>query len=462
MNYYYKLLKTIVLFAMSLHVLAQDCNNETVIALTGPGTAEWTAPTTGGPFSVRITATGAGGGANTVNFIKAGGTGAIMGGTFIVQNGHKLLAIAGDFGKDATLEGAGGGGGSGVVNCQDGPCADGDILIIAAGGNGGGDIEGSGGSALVNGSGNGGLAGGDPLHEPDWGGGGGGLNGPGQNSSGSGGKGGGQVDKTGLSPGGEGSRTQVINDGGAGMGGGGGGGDYGAGGGGGHTGGNGGNLSQAKSWNTGTNQDNSDGFLGGGNNLGTITVVCLEALPVELINFQVVMPQDGNVHLLWATASEKNNFGFDVERSADGRHWMSLGFVPGNGTTAERRDYTFADEKPLAGVNYYRLKQMDTDGSHEHSPMVVADVRAGGLQFDVFPNPSADGSLSFRTVSKLNGNALLEIFDWAGYKVFKEKMLLYEGTTVWPVALTTFPKGAYTARLEMPDGTVQFRKILLQ
>ncbi|HRI61841.1 MAG TPA: T9SS type A sorting domain-containing protein [Saprospiraceae bacterium] len=446
-----------------LFVQAQDCNNTTVITLTGPGVFDWTAPATGGPFSVRITATGAGGGANTGNFNNPGGSGAIMSGTFTVQNGQTLRAIAGDFGKDATLEGAGGGGGSGVVNCGNpSNCAGGTIMIIAAGGNGGGATEGLGGSELTDGNGAGGLAGGEPTHEPDWGGGGGGLLTDGQNSSGSGGLGGKKVDKTGLSLGGLGSGSQVPNDGGSGMGGGGGGGDFGEGGGGGHTGGAGGNGTAAKSANIGTSQDNTPGTQGGGNNLGTITAVCLEALPVEMTSFKAMIPLNGGVHLLWATATEKDNQGFDVERSADGRNWASIGFVPGNGTTAIPQDYLFRDEKPLAGVNYYRLKQNDTNGKFEYSPMVVADVRKDDVDFNVFPNPSNDGMLSFRVVSKNEGAALLEIFDWAGYKLYKEPVRIFAGTTIWPVSLATYPKGAYTARLEMPDGTIQFKKIVLQ
>ncbi len=181
MNTFFKLLLTLVGLSAPSLLFAQNCNNTTVITLTGPGTAQWTAPATGGPFSVRITATGGGGGANTVNFDELGGSGATLSGTFVVQNGQTLLAIAGDFGKDATLEGAGGGGGSGAVNCGNpSNCAGGTILIIAAGGNGGSTTPGQGGSALVNGNGSGGQAGGDPAHQPDWGGGRGGLHRDGQ------------------------------------------------------------------------------------------------------------------------------------------------------------------------------------------------------------------------------------------------------------------------------------------
>lgn len=442
---------------------AQDCDNTTVLDISGPATADWTAPATGGPFSVRIIATGAGGGNMTEIFFNNGGQGATMRGTFLVQNGQTIRAIAGDFGKNATLEGAGAGGGSGAVNCgTSGDCNTGTILIIAAGGNGGDQFDGLGGSVATTGTGNGGLAGGDPLHEPDWGGGGGGLNGPGQNSSGSGGQGGGQVDKNGLSPGGLGSGTQVPNDGGDGMGGGGGGGDYGAGGGGGHTGGTGGNGSKASSFNSGTSPLNTPGTDGVGPSPGTVTIICLASLPVALTDFKAVVQNNSGVTLYWNTDTEKNNLGFEVERSFDGQGWSPLGFVPGNGNSSQPRAYIFPDENPLPGVNYYRLKQIDTDGTHDYSPMVVADVAAPTLQFDVFPNPSGDGQFSVRAVSNSEGEALLEIFDWAGYKVWKETLHLLEGTVVWPVTMTTFPKGSYKARLEMPDGRVQFHKIVIQ
>jgi len=185
-------------------------------------------------------------------------------------------------------------------------------------------------------------------------------------------------------------------------------------------------------------------------------------LPVELLDFKAVIRDNRTVDLLWATATEKDNRGFDVERSGDNKNWTVLGFVPGNGTSTERHDYLFTDEKPLSGVNYYRLKQVDYDGKSEYSPMVVADIRAGNLQFDIYPNPSATGELNVRTVSQVEGDALLEIYDWAGYKVYKESVQLLKGTMIYPVSLANFPKGAYTARLEMPDGTVQFKKILLQ
>jgi hypothetical protein len=439
-----------------------QCNGQ-MTTITGPVVQDWTAPATGGPFTVYISATGGSGGGNAVN---QGGTGATMTGTFVVQNGETLKAIAGGAGGsgDDTHEG-GGGGGSGVVKCVPN-CAGGTILIIAAGGSGAEGNIGQGGLSATTGSGGGG--GGCNTNN---GGGGGGFSSPGCDSGGSGGgDGGGQVSKTALSAGGTGSNPGV-NDGGAGMGGGGGGGtddNGGAGGGGGHTGGNASNPAnpniRPRSYfdATGSNPAHTDGVQGAGPANGLIIIKCLGSLPVELINFKALIRENQTVDLLWATATEKNNHGFDVERSADNKNWKTLGFVQGNGTTAERHDYTFTDTEPLQGVNYYRLKQLDFDGKHEYSPMVVADVRGGGLQFDVFPNPSVDGELSFRIVSETEGNAELEIYDWVGYKVYRESVQLLKGTMIYPISLATFPKGTYTARLQMPDGQVYFKKVVLQ
>jgi len=409
---------------------------------------------------VKITAKGAGGG-NIDAFPPAtgGGGGATMIGTFVINNSERIRAIAGGGGGNASNVAGGGGGGSGAVNCgnpQD--CLNGFILILAAGGNGEGFADGT--PALsATGDGSPGLGCGS-----DCGGGGGAPNGNGGSGTGLGsGGGGGVVFLNGISAGGTGGPAGSGNNGGNGMGGGGGGGSDGPGGGGGYAGGDAGDGgTAAQSFNSGTDQNNSDGLPETGPVFGSVLIECLGALPVELINFKALIQNNGGVKLLWSTATEKNNKGYDLERSTDNRTWTALGFIPGNGNSTRQNDYNFTDDNPLPGINYYRLKQMDMDGDIEYSPMVVADVRANGLQLDIFPNPSADGEISIRAVSKQEGNALLEIYDWLGYKVYKEQVYLYEGTMVYPISLATYPKGTYNARLEMPDGQVHFKKIVLQ
>jgi hypothetical protein len=96
-------------------------------------------------------------------------------------------------------------------------------------------------------------------------------------------------------------------------------------------------------------------------------------LPVELVSFTAEV-RDGAVHLLWRTASELNNAGFEVERRSQGGSWNTLGFVRGAGTTTEGRSYSFVDTR-AAGIVQYRLKQVDFDGAFEYSNVI--EVNAG-------------------------------------------------------------------------------------
>lgn len=97
---------------------------------------------------------------------------------------------------------------------------------------------------------------------------------------------------------------------------------------------------------------------------------------------------DGNNFIDWRTASEKNNFGFVVERSFNGVQFDSVGFVPGNGTTVLPQSYNFVDASPVNGWNYYRLKQIDYDNAFEYStiiPVFADSNRKPG----VYPNPAS-------------------------------------------------------------------------
>lgn len=111
-------------------------------------------------------------------------------------------------------------------------------------------------------------------------------------------------------------------------------------------------------------------------------------IPVELTSFTAEVLKDGVV-LNWRTATELNNSGFQVERSIDNKTFYQVGFVPGYGTTTEPKSYTFTDNTVESGIYYYRLKQIDLNGTYSYSDVVNADV---GLPADYslkhnYPNP---------------------------------------------------------------------------
>ena len=111
-------------------------------------------------------------------------------------------------------------------------------------------------------------------------------------------------------------------------------------------------------------------------------------VPVELISF-IAFAQNGNAVLEWSTATELNNFGFEVQRMINPNEFVTIGFVDGQGTTTETNNYRFVDSYMQYGYYTYRLKQVDFDGSFTFSEEVIVDLTVP-TQFNLsqnYPNP---------------------------------------------------------------------------
>ena len=96
-------------------------------------------------------------------------------------------------------------------------------------------------------------------------------------------------------------------------------------------------------------------------------------VPVELISFNATIVE-GKVRLDWYTATETNNSGFTIQRSTDGATYENIFFIGGNGTSTTRNVYSYLDESVSSGFYYYRLKQVDFDGSFEYLNVVAVDL----------------------------------------------------------------------------------------
>ena len=141
-------------------------------------------------------------------------------------------------------------------------------------------------------------------------------------------------------------------------------------------------------------------------------------IPVELTSFTAV-DNNSTIHLTWSTASELNNYGFEIERSSDETDWRTIGFREGNGTTTEQQNYSFIDD--LFGVNsqklFYRLKQIDFDGTFEYSEIVEVDIAP--LTFALhqnYPNPFNPSTI-ISWQSPVSGWQTIKVFDVLGREV---------------------------------------------
>ena len=89
-------------------------------------------------------------------------------------------------------------------------------------------------------------------------------------------------------------------------------------------------------------------------------------LPITLLDYSVVLSKNKTL-VKFSTATETDNDYFTVERSGDGRAFDAIGKIQGAGNSAVKQSYTFTDENPLPGVNYYRIKQTDYNGSYNYT-----------------------------------------------------------------------------------------------
>ncbi len=206
-----------------------------------------------------------------------------------------------------------------------------------------------------------------------------------------------------------------------------------------------------------TNNSGTSGGSGTNNTPGSVTLSFSSVLPVELVKFEARLSKS-TVNLDWQTTSEHNNDGFDIQRTVDGGKWHDLAFLPGHGTSLEEHSYTYTDERPLPGMNYYRLQQMDFDGSFEYSPTVSVEMEWEGGGISIFPNP-ASGTVTLALETDYTGEAIFTLYNLFGSQM-KTQSLTLEGSPLrTEVDLTGLPDGVYLATATV--GNEQWQKRLV-
>ena len=182
-----------------------------------------------------------------------------------------------------------------------------------------------------------------------------------------------------------------------------------------------------------------------------IQVTVTAAAPVELIHFSAIA-RDKSAILSWATASEQNNKGFEIERSIDGRNWVNIGFIAGKETTSIQQHYQFTDVEPASGANYYRLKQVDFNGQFDYTSIVLVQFVKENISASIFPNPVKE-QLTLSISSSQVSTAQVSIFDHTGRRVSSFNIDTEKGANTKIIDTALLPEGIYF--LQINNGTEQ-------
>ncbi|UOQ99394.1 T9SS type A sorting domain-containing protein [Hymenobacter sp. 5317J-9] len=168
-------------------------------------------------------------------------------------------------------------------------------------------------------------------------------------------------------------------------------------------------------------------------------------LPVQLTRFAASTKGNG-IALDWATAMEKNSAYFEVQRSTDSETFRAIEKVQALGTSTTTHTYTTLDRAPLAGLNYYRLRQVDADGKESYSSVVSARWSAVAA-VELYPNPSSDKVY----LNGLDGTVRFRVLNEMG-----KTLMTGETTGAAGVSVQALPAGMYLLELVTEGGrTVQ-------
>ena len=187
--------------------------------------------------------------------------------------------------------------------------------------------------------------------------------------------------------------------------------------------------------------------------LGAFTVSNLTApLPVELTRF-TAEAQGEDAQLRWATASEKNNDHFDVEASANGREFQRIGVVASQGNSTQTREYALLDKniaRYATELVYYRLRQVDTDGTATFSPVRTVKVSSPvDFAVQLYPNPAHGGeatALLVRTAEA--GPVTWQLTDALGRTLSGQVVTLDKGASTLPLPAAALATGVYLVRVQ--------------
>lgn len=207
-------------------------------------------------------------------------------------------------------------------------------------------------------------------------------------------------------------------------------------------------------------------YLGGNGGGNAVATLLSSPLPVELSTFTAIS-KGSDVKLNWQTATEVNNYGFEIERfalSAERQKWEKIGFVNGNGNSNSPKEYSYIDKNIIGGGNFlYRLKQIDNDGQFEYSKTVEVQLTLSEYAlYQNYPNPF-NPVTNIRYQLPKESKILIKIYNILGSEVIellndKKEPGIYEIN----FNASNLPSGIYFYQISTPEYSNTKKMILLK
>lgn len=224
-----------------------------------------------------------------------------------------------------------------------------------------------------------------------------------------------------------------------------------------------------------TNQGNSWAILSGGtvnsssnylsigglpSNVQVTLGSPISTLPIQSLAFKAELVAPKKVCLHWSTITEINSAYFEIERSADGLSYHSIGRVDGAGTSYERHIYKSWDLAPLQGNNYYRLKQVFFDGTSNLSPIQQIYIESSSPTIQLYPNPVFNNQ-SVSVFTQAQGTYQLTLYDALGRLVFEKQWHNSYSNRVQTIHLPPLSAANYFYHIQHQQQSTQGKLILL-
>ncbi|WP_254560961.1 T9SS type A sorting domain-containing protein [Dyadobacter diqingensis] len=172
-------------------------------------------------------------------------------------------------------------------------------------------------------------------------------------------------------------------------------------------------------------------------------------LPVKLLDFDA-REENNTVNLAWSTTEETNSDRFEVQHSTNAKNWAEIGKVASNGESSVKRIYNYNHQSPSNGLNYYRLKMVDKDGTFAYSRIESINIKS--IAITAYPNPASE--VLFLSEPSITNGKSIKLISANGNTTYHSSTIPKSG-----ISVKGFTNGIYILEITRNDGTISTQKV---